>query len=153
MSAGLVKRLTGLAVQCLGEMGMQLYHLDYRPSGTRSVLRLYIEREGGVNLDDCAAVSRRFGDLLDADDVLPASYVLEVSSPGLDRALHEPAHYQRFSGQTVRVTLFEPIDGRRHFQGRILSCDGETIRLALDEGASVDLPFAKVAGGHLVVEF
>jgi len=152
MSAGLEERLTELAGRCLEEMGLQLYHLEFRPSGSRSMLCLFIERGGGVNLDDCAAVSRRFGLLLDAENILPDAYVLEVSSPGLDRSLHKPEHFSRFAGHAVRITTFEPLGGRRHFTGRIVSCDEHSLRLAPEDGEEIELPYGKVAGGHLVGE-
>ena len=158
MAGGLEQRLSEMASRCLAELGLELYHLEFRPSGSRSMVRLFIEtREhtGGVGLEDCARASRRLGEILDEEDLLPAAYTLEVSSPGLDRALHTPEHYGRFAGHTARVTTFQPIDGRRHFSGRIVSCDSRSLRLAPQDAADgheIEIPYDAVAGGHLVVE-
>ncbi len=152
MQLAIRERLSALAQGVVTGMGFELYHLDYQQAGGRAVVRLYVDREGGIRLDDCEAVSRRLGPLLDAEDIVPTSYVLEVSSPGLDRPLFREEDYERFAGHAARVTLFEPVDGHRRFAGRIVSCAGGLLQLALPDGKQLVLPFSKVATGRLELE-
>ena len=148
------RRLNELAQDAARDHGCELYHLDFHRAGARSVLRVMIDRpeEGGIGLDDCAAVSRSLGAMIEAEDAIATSYTLEVSSPGLDRPLFREGDYQRFSGRRARVTTFAPVEGRRHFQGTILSCAGGLLRLAVEDGAVRELPLETVASGRLEVE-
>src|SRR5262249_19482717 len=116
-------------------------------------LKLTIDREGGVNLDDCADFSRRVGAYLEAEDPIPGPYSLEVSSPGLDRRLVRLSDYERFQGQTARVTLGAPIDGPRNFKGRLAGVAGEEILLEIEGGRTVRLPFESVEMARLVPTF
>jgi len=145
-------RLTELAREVLSEMGCELYHLEYHPAGSKSLVRVYIEKDGGVRLDDCEAASRRFGAVLEVEDLIPNSYVLEVSSPGLDRPLFEEKDYRRFAGRPACLTTREPLGGRRRFRGTIISCEQGEVRLGLAEGEDVLLPLSAVASGRLEVE-
>jgi ribosome maturation factor RimP len=120
------------------------------PTGPNGVLRVYIDHEAGVNVDDCELVSRQVSAVLDVEDPLPGKYVLEVSSPGLDRPLRTLEHFQRYCNQLVTVRLDQARDGRRNFTGRLLSVEGqelvvevdkETFRLALSDIASAQLVY------------
>ena len=120
------------------------------PTGPNGVLRVYIDHEAGINLDDCELVSRQVSAVLDVEDPLPGKYVLEVSSPGLDRPLRTLEHFQRYCNQLVKVRLDQARDGRRNFTGRLLSVedqelvvevDKETFRLALSDIASAQLVY------------
>jgi ribosome maturation factor RimP len=93
--------------------GMELVDLEYRREGPRWVLRLFIDKQGGVTVDDCARISREVGDLLDVKDIIPQAYVLEVSSPGLNRRIRKKEDFSRFVGQKVKLRLVSPKDGRK----------------------------------------
>ncbi len=134
-------------------LGLELLGVEFNPGSGNAVLRLYIdEAERGVTLDDCEAVSREVSALLDVNDPIDTHYTLEVSSPGLDRPLFKPAHYQRFIGETVKLTLEFPQDGRRRFQGRILAVDGDKVQLDQD-GTPVTLDIASIQKAKLVPVF
>ncbi len=119
------------------------------------VLRLYVDREGGVSIDDCSTVSHMVGDLLDAEgfsDRISGSYELEVSSPGLDRPLVKPAHFQKVLGKQVRITTFEPISGRRKFMGKLVAADDAAAQIEVD-GQVYAIPHKGIASARLVPEF
>ena len=125
----------------LEAMGYELVALDVRTGG-KGLVRLYIDGPDGVNLEDCERVSHQVSGLLDVEDPIPGEYMLEVSSPGLDRPLRKAEHFQRFEGHEARVRLRVPRDGRRRFKGVIkdagqdgfvLESDEGSVRIALDE--------------------
>lgn len=130
-------------------MGYELADLELRIGGKSGVVRLFIDRPEGVSLDDCEAVSRQVSALLDVEDPVPGHYVLEVSSPGLDRKLTKPAHFTRFVGEEVRVQMRFPVDGRRRFRGRLLAAGEKTIEVEVD-GVSHSLPMATIDSARLV---
>ncbi len=101
------------------ERGLDLVEVEFRPQGRRSLLRLYLDREGGVSLDDLAEMSREVSDILDVNDVVPGAYTLECSSPGVNRPLRTPADFSRYVGKPVRVRTHVPIGGARNFCGRL----------------------------------
>src|SRR5512138_432227 len=111
-----VERLVGQAVAA---EGYELVHVEYLPRGAGSILRLYIDRPGGVTLDDCQHVSRHVGVLLDVEDLIPHQYVLEVSSPGIERPLFKEWDYSRFAGKEIRLTTNGKIEGRKNFVGML----------------------------------
>ena len=131
------------------QLGYELADLEWRQGGRNGLLRIYIDRDGGVDVDDCGAVSRQVSAILDVEDPLPGHYTLEVSSPGLDRTLTKPAHFRRFTGQDIRVKLRFPLDGRRNFRGALVSADDEKIKVDVD-GQSFSLPLATIESARLV---
>ncbi len=131
------------------QMGYELVDLEARIGGRSGLLRLYIDREGGVGLDDCERVSNQVSGLLDVEDPIPGEYSLEVSSPGLDRPLTRPAHFERFSGSEAKIVLRAPLDGRRRFRGWIEGLDGECVRLRVD-GQLFSLRIADIESARLV---
>jgi ribosome maturation factor RimP len=132
-------------------LGYELIDLELRFSGRQGALRLFIDRPDGVGLDDCEKVSRAVSALLDVEDPIPGHYDLEVSSPGLDRKLTKLAHFQRFTGETLKVQMRFPIEGRRRFRGRLLSADEKNIVLEVD-GTQHRLPLATIDSARLVPE-
>jgi ribosome maturation factor RimP len=132
-------------------LGYELIDLELRFSGRQGALRLFIDRPEGVGLDDCEKVSRAVSALLDVEDPIPGHYDLEVSSPGLDRKLTKLAHFQRFTGETLKVQMRFPIEGRRRFRGRLLSADDKNIVLEVD-GTQHRLPLATIDSARLVPE-
>lgn len=101
----------------LAEQGYELVELEIEGDGGGRVLRFYIDGPAGVTLDDCAAASELVSPMLDAEDVIRGRYMLEVSSPGIDRPIRKPADFERFTGEPVRVLAQEPVNGRRRFKG------------------------------------
>lgn len=130
-------------------LGYELTDLEVKVGGRDSVLRLFIDRPEGVGLSDCETVSRQVSATLDVEDPLPGHYALEVSSPGLDRRLTKFEHFQRFTGQTVRVKLRFPLDGRRNYRGALKSATREDIEVEVD-GETFRLPLATIESARLV---
>lgn len=138
-------------------LGLELVEVEYKREGRRMVLRLYIDKPGGVSLDDCADVSREIAAVLDVDDVIPGRHTLEVSSPGLNRPLKTKSHYEAYAGRLVKIKTFEmlPDDAgnlRKTFLGELLGVEGDMIRLKLREGQTASIPLPAVAKAHLEFE-
>jgi ribosome maturation factor RimP len=155
-----VARVTELVVPLAAALGLELAEVEYRQEGRQMVLRLYIERDGdgGVTLEDCAAVSRELAEILEVEDFIQGNYNLEVSSPGLNRPLKKPSDYGRFAGRIVKIKTFEllPDDAgnmRKTFTGELLGLEEGIVRLKLNEGQTAGIPLGKVAKANLEVEF
>jgi ribosome maturation factor RimP len=132
-----VERVREIAERVAASSGLEVVEVELRGGGNARMLRLVIDKPaaGGVTHEDCANMSREVGTILDVEDAVPGgSYVLEVSSPGLDRKLLRPADYERFTGSRVKLTTRNPVNGNRHFEGRLESFQGN--RLTLDVGAA-----------------
>lgn len=146
------QRLIELLEPAVGALGFELVDIDLR-LGRHGLLRLYIDRrsdaEGGVTLADCELVSGQVGALLDVEDPLPGAYDLEVSSPGLDRRLRTPEHFERFVGRDVRVELRQARDGRKRLKGRLDAIEDGTILLDVD-GTAWRVELAEIAEARLV---
>src|SRR5258706_10048359 len=132
MTVILLERLNALIEPLLGRLGFELVELEYAAGHARAVVRLFIDREAGVALEDCERVSREVAALLDVEDPIPCAYTLEVSSPGFDRLLRTQAHFGRFVGSRVFVELREPRAGRRRYTGKLLTVDDTGIALEVD---------------------
>lgn len=141
-----------IAGSLLRAEGLELVDLEYRREGRRWALRLFIDKEGGITVEDCANVSRELGDLLDAKDVVPETYVLEVSSPGLNRRVRKKEDFARFAGRKVEVRLTAPQKGRRKIVGNILGVEGEAVVIAAPESTYTVL-LEDIARATLVCEF
>ncbi|HUF74132.1 MAG TPA: ribosome maturation factor RimP [Gammaproteobacteria bacterium] len=129
-------------------LGYELVDLDLN-AGRGGLVRLFIDKAPAVTLADCEHVSGQIGDLLDVEDPLPGGYVLEVSSPGLDRRLRKPEHFAAVIGSEIRVELKRGIDGRRRFRGRLISADAAAIEIE-DDGTRWQLPLAELSIARLV---
>ncbi|KAB0665797.1 ribosome maturation factor RimP [Oryzomonas japonica] len=150
--------VTEIALPILESLGMELVDVEFAKVGRDGVLRLFIDKEGGINLDDCADVSRELSAVLDVEDVIPGHYSLEVSSPGLDRPLKKPADYERFVGRLVKVRTFEALpddagNKRKTFVGRLEGLADGNVVIKLTEGQSASIPLEKVAKANLEFEF
>ena len=128
---------------------MELVHLEKKREGRGYFLRLFIDREGGVTLDDCARVSRRLSARLDVEDPIQGSYRLEVSSPGVNRPLYGERDYVRFAGHRIRLSTFAPVEGQRHLVGRLEGIVDGAIRILLEDGRPIDVPQERIAGARL----
>lgn len=130
-------------------LGYELSDLELKLGGRDGLVRIFIDKHDGIDVEDCEAVSRQVSAILDVEDPLPGNYTLEVSSPGLDRALTKPAHFKRFMGEDVRVKLRFPLDGRRNFRGALKAADDENIEVEVD-GESHSLPLSTIESARLV---
>lgn len=151
----LVTQLSSLIEPLLAREGYELVAIEVAGSGPRTILRLFLDKPGGVTLDDCASVSEAVDAMLDVEDPFESSYTLEVSSPGLDRPLRKLADFQRFAGKRAKLKTFGPIEGagtRKVFEGTLLGLDGDRIRIEVD-GTPYAVPHASVAKANLVFVF
>jgi ribosome maturation factor RimP len=115
-----LEQVRNIAERVAASSGLELVEVEFLGSGKARMLRLFIDKTGGVTHEDCENVSREVSTILDMEDVVPGdSYLLEVSSPGLDRKLTKPSDYERFKGSLIRVTTYEPVEGNRNFRGRL----------------------------------
>jgi ribosome maturation factor RimP len=146
-----VKRIERIITPSLEAMGYSLVRVRVF-GGRAAVLQIMAERrrDGGMNVDDCAEVSRVVSALLDVEDPIHGPYTLEVSSPGIDRPLTRPDDFRRFAGFEARIELARPLEGRKRFKGRLKGLDGDFVRLD-EEGAEVMLPLADIAAAKLVL--
>jgi ribosome maturation factor RimP len=134
-------------------MGYEVVGVELAGSGTRGrLLRVYIDREDGITVDDCAAVSHQLSGVLDVEDPIREHYTLEVSSPGLDRPLFTAAHFERFTGHPVKVRLARLVDKRRKLKGVLQGVRGEAVLIEL-EGQVLEIPLADIESARLVPEF
>lgn len=152
MTETVSKKVESLALPVLAELGLELVEVQYRRERNGWVLRLIIDKEGGVNLDDCTGVSREIGQLLDIEDFIEQAYNLEVSSPGLDRPLKSMADFTRFIGRKARIKTSEALNGERVFIGRIQKTTGDAIILETGR-RELTIPFSQVSKARLEVDF
>ena len=136
----------------LQSQGFELVDLEYQRESRGWVLRIYLDREGGITLDDCTGVSHEVGAVLEVKDVIPNAYVLEVSSPGLTRPLKKPEDFNRFQNRLVKIKLYKPLDGRRNFKGTLLGLEVETVRVEAD-GQVFEIPLQSIAKANLEIDF
>jgi len=133
-------------------LGYELVELDAPAPGGTGTLRIYIDREDGIGLDDCEKVSHRVSGLLDVEDLIHGHYVLEVSSPGLDRPLRTEEHFRRQGGMLVKIVMAAGRPGRRRYKGRVGSVEDGVINIEVD-GEQVSLPLSEIESARLVPEF
>ncbi len=148
----IAEKVADLVEIVLEDMGIELVDVEYLSLRGRWVLRLYIEKEGGVTIDDCARVSGEIGDLIDVKDIISHEYVLEVSSPGLDRPLKKEKHFRDVIGMKIKVKMAAPVSERRNFAGLLKDFNEGNLILELD-GGEVSLPWQDVERANLVYEF
>lgn len=148
----LAEQLTDLLEPVVEDHGCELVELQFRREGRGWVLRLIVDKAGGVTLDDCAGVSREVGHLLEVEDLIEQAYHLEVSSPGLDRPLKRERDYLRCVGKKVKVTTREPLEGEQVFVGLIEDFSAGKLVLGTQKG-NVVIPFEQISKAKLVVEF
>lgn len=155
----LLKRIEVIIEEPLNTRGYSVVRVQFS-GASRKVLQIMIERldESAITVDDCSTVSRLVSVLLDVQDPIKDPYILEVSSPGLERPLVKPRDYQRFCGETIVVTTQQPIDGRKRFQGRLASADEKGITLDLllvtkEEPSFVAIEFENIRAARLIIDF
>lgn len=149
--ASLVERITEIVEPVVVAAGYELVHLELVGNRRNMVLRLYVDRPGGVTVDDCAVVSERVGVVLDVEDPIAHSYTLEVCSPGIERGLYKKTDYQRFAGQEVKIETWQQIEGRRHFYGELVGIgpdDLVTVRERILQ-REIAIPYNTIRKAHL----
>ncbi len=149
MSEHIIEQIRSYAETLLPTMGLELVEVQFRREGHGWVLRLFIDREGGVGLDHCADVSREIGQFLDVEDLIDHAYHLEVSSPGLERPLKSLRDFQRFQGSKAKVRLHESVEEQKVFIGSIGRVSDELITLDLEGGGSVQFAFNQINKARL----
>jgi ribosome maturation factor RimP len=150
--SSITKQVAGLVEPSLEDMGFELVDVEYLSMHGKWVLRLYIDKEGGVTLDDCAIVSREIGDLIDVKDVIVHEYILEVSSPGLDRPLKKEKDFKGAIGKKIKVKTVRAVEGRRNYTGYLRNFQEGILYMELESG-QVHLPWKDVDKANLVYEF
>lgn len=147
-------RLSELIGRVAAREGVELVHAEMT-GGHSPVLKIFIDKPGGVTIDDCANVSNKLSLTLDVEDIIPHQYVLEVASPGLDRGLYQEADYERFAGLPAHVRTVEPIAGQRNFHGKLIGLDrtGE-VAAVIEEptGLRHAIPLARIAKAYVEIE-
>lgn len=147
---GLVAKITSFSEEASAASNVELVEVELRGAGKARLLRVYIDKPGGVTHGDCESVSERLGVLLDAADVIPGdSYTLEVSSPGVQRKLSKPRDFERVVGQKVRISLREPIEARKSLEGTLAAFGDDTLSLQTEGGAVLRVPLRQVQKANL----
>jgi ribosome maturation factor RimP len=139
------------AESLLRDTDTEVVDVETAGSSRGLIVRVYVDRAEGVSVEDCVRVSRALGDQLDADDVIPGRYVLEVSSPGIDRPLRRPGDFDRFAGEEAQVTTYEKIDGKHRHRGRLAGFDAGENAVLLEEegGVRVSIPLSGIRKANL----
>ncbi|HHW76698.1 MAG TPA: ribosome maturation factor RimP [Xanthomonadaceae bacterium] len=144
-----LKRVLAAVVET---MGYELVGVEFHTRSVNPLLRVYIDSESGITLDDCQRVSHQLGGVLDVEDPISGPYTLEISSPGLDRPLFEARHFDRFAGAQARLQLREPLDGRRKLMGRLLGMRDGDVAIVDSEGREWRVPLERIEKARLVPE-
>jgi ribosome maturation factor RimP len=167
-----VERVREIADRVAASSGLEIVDLEFLGGGKARMLRVFLDKSAagtdplaGVTHEDCARFSREFGTILDVEDVMPGAYTLEVSSPGLDRKLVKPADFTRFTGSRLKLTMRQPVNGNRHFEGRLEKFENGRLTLDLSvashksrkkmgetAGQRIEIEFANVEKANLVPE-
>lgn len=149
-----VERISQVLAPILDSMGLTLWELEFHKQGPSWVLRVYVDREaGGVTLNDCETVSRDLSAALDVEDFITHAYTLEVSSPGLDRSLTKPEHFVRFTGSTIKMKTFQPINGQKVFRGKLRGLIEDKVHVELETGGLLEVPLSAITKTSLEVDF
>ena len=149
---GLERQLTEMLESPVEASGYELVGLEFIRAGEHSTLRIYIDSENGINVDDCAEVSHQVSAVLDVEDPISVAYNLEVSSPGLERPLFKTEHYQQFIGHEVSIVLKMAMDNRRKWKGVIHSAEGESIIITVD-GKDEEFALSNISKANLIPKF
>ena len=144
--------LAGRFQALLQEESFDLWDLEFASQAGATVVRVFVDRQPGVTLQDCAYWNKKIGRYLEAENLIQGRYVLEVGSPGIDRALLRPEHYARFVGSRLEVKLHDPRDGRRTFRGELRAAGADSIVLADADVGTVSLSYAAIRKSHLSVD-
>lgn len=143
--------IRGIVEPVLEAMGLRLWGIEYLGQGKHTLLRIYLDKEGGVNVEDCAEASRQISSILDVEEPISTEYTLEVSSPGLNRTLFTLPQFEQYIGAMVKLRLTENFEGRRNFQGQLMSVQDEEVVLVMGEDKFV-FPYELIEKANVVSE-
>lgn len=141
-----------MALPFLNSHGFELVDIEYVKEGSNWFLRIFVDKEGGIDIDDCGRISEYISEQLDKNDPIPDAYFLEVSSPGAERPLKKPEDMRKAVGKHVYITTYEPISGAKEFEGLLLSFDGDNAVVAIGKKEHA-VPYAKIASARLAIVF
>lgn len=142
-----------LVLPILEKNKFSLYDVEYVKEAGTFYLRIYIDKPGGITIDDCEVVSREFSDLLDENDFISDAYIMEVSSPGLGRQLKKDRHFENSIGEEVELKLYKPVDGSKDYTGLLTSYSKETITIEISEGEFKEFNRADISVVRLTIDF
>ncbi len=145
----LTAHISELLISPIEQAGYELWYVDYKKEGKQWFLRLFVDHTEGVGIDDCIKINDLIAPILELEDPIPQEYTLEVSSPGIFRPLITPEHFQRFLGKTIKVHLFQAVDGKKQLKGELRSATSENFLLVLENQESIDIPYSLLAQANL----
>lgn len=149
----ITERVEKIAAKEAEGAGLELVHVDIAGTPRQPTVRIFIDKADGVTIEDCSTVSHRVGKILDDEDFIPAAYVLEVSSPGLERELYNLKDFQKFVGQMAKVKTNEAINGQKNFRGKIIGVEGENVIFEDNTNGTVNIPHQTVTKANLEIDF
>ncbi|MCM1567512.1 MAG: ribosome maturation factor RimP [Dehalobacter sp.] len=152
MSNSILNKVRSLAEPLVMELGLEFVDVEYVKEGAYWYLRLYIDKEGGVEIDDCAEVSHRINEVLDKENPIPQAYMLEVSSPGIERPLRKREDYIKYTGKLVSINTTEVFEGYNRFTGNLKGLADDQVILEY-EGREIAIPLSLIEKAHLTFEF
>jgi ribosome maturation factor RimP len=152
-SKAIEERVREIADRVAIDHGLELVHAEVAGPDNKPIVRLFIDKPGGVTHEDCAAVSLYLGTILDVEDFIHSAYTLEVSSPGLDRGLYKRGDFERFAGSLAKLRTSSPIGGQRNFRGRLAGVDGNEVLVDDRTSGRVRLPLEAIAKANLEIDF
>jgi ribosome maturation factor RimP len=145
-------RLDDIVKNTVEGLGFELWGYEYRPHTESALLRIFIEKPGtGISVDNCASVSRQIGAVLDVENIIPVAYILEVSSPGMDRVLFKAEQYQDYLGKSLKIRTRTRIDDRRNFKGSLLSASESVVTIKVDN-QEFEIPYESIDRARLVLD-
>jgi len=147
-----IDKITELIKSSVNENGYELYHVEMVKEDGDNYLRVYIDNQEGISLDDCVKVSKQVSSLLDEEDPIPFSYYLEVSSPGIERELYNDKHLEKYMGYDVNIKLNKLLNGKKKYEGILIGFSNDTVRIN-SEGNDIDVPRTKISSINLKGEY
>lgn len=154
MSKGLIEeRVRKIAENVAEDKGLELVHVEMVGTERKPTVRIFIDKPDGVTIEDCSTVSLSVGQILDEEDFIPSAYLLEVSSPGLERGLYNLKDFEKFTGERAKVKTSSDINGQKNFSGRIIAVEGEEIVFEDKTSGTVRFPYSAVTKANLEVDF
>ena len=148
----LIQEVSKTIEPILRSQGLELIDVEYNREAQGWVLRIYLDREGGITVEDCAEASRELGAILEVRDLIPNRYVLEVSSPGVTRPLKRPEDFNKYQNRSVKIKLFMPLEGRRNFKGKLLGLKEDKVCVE-SERRIYEIPMQNIAKANLELDF
>jgi ribosome maturation factor RimP len=153
MSSAVISKIEAVAERVGQSEGIEIVEVELKGGGKSRLLRIFIDKPEGVTHSDCESISHQVGTILDVENLLPGSYTLEVSSPGVERKLMKYRDFERFRGKKIKAILREPVENSRRWEGTLASCADGLINLEVAEGKTIQFPFEQVEKANLKFEW